>query len=369
MALRIGVNALYLIPGGVGGTEIYLRNLLDALARTNSRNEYLVLTNRKTADLVPAAPNMRALPQPVAGRVRPARILWEQTAVPVIAARRRFDVLFNPGFTAPLLCPCPQVTVFHDLQHKRHPENFRWFDLPAWNVLLWGAARRSARLIAVSEATRKDLNRFYGVDARVVGHGVERELFDVAEHRAPEPFVLCVSTLHPHKGFESLLKGFAEFRAQSPEFRLVLAGMRGFAARAVEESIRGLGLAGGVDITGWISRQELVDLYRRAWAFVYPSLFEGFGMPVAEAMAAGVPVACSDIEPLREIAGDAALLFTPGDERGIALALSRITRDESLRARLVAAARRRATRFTWAEAACRTVAVLEEAASAGRARR
>lgn len=369
MALRIGVNALFLIPGGVGGTEIYLRNLLDALARADSRNEYFVLTNRETTDLVPVVANMHALPQPVAARFRPARILWEQTAVPVVAARRWFDVLFNPGFTAPLVCGCPQVTVFHDLQHKRHPENFRWFDLPAWNLLLYGSARRSAMLIAVSEATRQDLARYYGAGARVIGHGVECAVFEVAERRSPEPFVLCVSTLHPHKGLESLLAGFAEFRARCPRYRLVLAGMRGFAAHTIEDRIRALGLADTVEVTGWIPRKDLIDLYRRAAVFVYPSLFEGFGMPVAEAMAAGIPVACSDIEPLREVAGDAALFFPPGDQRGIAQALDQITSDESLRARLSIAARRRATRFTWPEAASRTLAVLEEAASGSRARR
>src|SRR6476659_7856849 len=151
MPLRIGVNALYLIPGAVGGTEIYARNLLSALSQLDSANQYFIATNRETVDLVPRAPNMHPLSQNVAGRIRPARILWEQTVLPAVAARHRFDVLFNPGVTAPLICPCPQVTVFHDLQHKRHPEFFRWFDLPFWNLLLYGSAHRSTRLIADSE--------------------------------------------------------------------------------------------------------------------------------------------------------------------------------------------------------------------------
>ena len=149
--MRIGVNALYLIPGGVGGTEIYLRSLLAALARIDSSNEYVVFTNRETgADLV-SGENFRCLVQPVEGSNRPARILYEQVELPL---RAKVDVLLNPGFTAPIFPPCPQVTVFHDLQHKRHPEFFRWFDLPAWRFLLWAAVRRSRRLIAVSEATR-----------------------------------------------------------------------------------------------------------------------------------------------------------------------------------------------------------------------
>src|SRR5271169_6328291 len=183
--LRIGVNALYLIPGGVGGTEIYLRSLLTALAEIDPHNRYFVFTNRETgADLVPAQENFTQVAQAVRAVNRPARILWEQTVLPLAAARRRLDVLLNPGFTAPILCGCPQVTMFHDLQHKRHPEYFRWFDLPFWNIFLWVSARRSRGLIAVSAATRDDLRRYYGVSAQVIHHGVERAFFEIATRRA-----------------------------------------------------------------------------------------------------------------------------------------------------------------------------------------
>ena len=159
--IRIGVNALYLIPGGVGGTEIYLRNLLRALAEIDAVNQYVVFINRETgADLVPDRPNFVAAKQSVNAAFRPARILWEQLALPSAIRKHRIEVLLNPGFTAPLLCGCRMVTVFHDLQHKRHPEYFRWFDLPFWNFFLWSAARRSRGLIAVSQATADDLMRY-----------------------------------------------------------------------------------------------------------------------------------------------------------------------------------------------------------------
>src|SRR5579862_1932194 len=125
--LRIGVNALYLIPGGVGGTEIYLQHLLRALAETDRHNFYFVFTNRETpASLVPAAPNFQQVAQEVQAQSRPARILWEQTALPLAAMRLGLDALLNPGFTAPICWPGASVTVFHDMQHKRHPEHFRW---------------------------------------------------------------------------------------------------------------------------------------------------------------------------------------------------------------------------------------------------
>lgn len=365
MALRIGVNALYLIPGGVGGTEIYLTRLLDALAEIDAANHYVVFTNRETvAGFVPPRPNFELCPQPVRAAIRPARILWEQTGLALAARRHRLDVMFNPGFTAPLLAPCPNVTVFHDLQHKRHPEHFRRLDLPFWRALLYGAVHRSRKIVAVSEATRADLMRYYGLSAEriaVVPHGVEEAFFEIGREREAgitEPYLLCVSTLHPHKNLDRLIQAFALFHRRHPKFRLILAGLRGFATRELEQRTESLKLAESVILPGWVRREELYDLYRRAHAFVYPSTFEGFGMPVLEAMAAGIPLACSNIEPLRSVAGDAARFFDPDDTAALTGALTEITEDETLRRRLAAAGPERAREFTWERAARRTLDVL-----------
>jgi glycosyltransferase involved in cell wall biosynthesis len=358
---RVGVNALYLIPGGVGGTEIYLRELLAALARIDTKNEYFVFSNFETgADLVPKQANFQWKPQAVHARNRVARILWEQIALPIEASRYRLDVMFNPGFTAPVLAPCACVTVFHDLQHKRHPEYFRWFDRPFWRLLLWAAARRSRTLIAVSNATRDDLAMYYPFAkdrVKVIHHGVDAAFFALnrgASAERIERFVLCVSTLHPHKNLDRLIRAYAR---KKRDYTLTLAGMRGFHARAIEALIAELGCAdthlsrASVKLTGWIPREDLLRLYDRAVAFVYPSTFEGFGMPVLEAMAAGIPVACSAIPPLEEVArsstGDAVLFFDPLDEDAIADALDRITWDEALRRELEIAGPRRAREFSW----------------------
>jgi glycosyltransferase involved in cell wall biosynthesis len=365
--LRIGVNALYLIPGGVGGTEIYLRSLLGALAGIDRHNRYFVFTNRETgATLAPQAPNFTTVPQPVRAESRPARLLWEQTGLPLAALRAGLDVMFNPGFTAPLVCGCPQVTVFHDMQHKRHPEYFRWFDLPFWNFCLFWSAQVSRRLIAVSEATAADLRRYYRVPAgkvAVVGHGVDAAFHEISRRRRPESFLLAVSTLHPHKNLDGLLRAFAEFRRGQPQFRLVVCGLHGFFTGPLLDLRDSLGLGGVVEFPGWIPRTDLYDLFARAWAFVYPSRFEGFGMPVLEAMAAGVPTACSAIEPLIGIVRDAALRFDPLDTAATTEALLRISTDETLRSRLAEAGPRRAAEFSWAAPAEATLRVLREAAS------
>lgn len=357
--MRIGVNALYLIPGGVGGTEIYLRELLRALASIDSRNEYFIFTNRETGDdLIPRQANFRWKPQAVPATFRPGRILWEQLVLPLEVASYRLDVVFNPGFTAPLLAPCPQVTTFHDLQHLRHPEYFRWFDLPFWRFLLWASAHRSRSLIAVSESTRDDLLHFYRLASAkiaVARHGVNPD-FLAMDRSHPEPFLLCVSTLHPHKNIERLVRAYAK---RPRKESLVLAGMRGFHTDPIEKLIAELGISDRVQVTGWLPREELLKLFQRAWAFVYPSTFEGFGMPVLEAMAAAIPVACSDIPPLREVAADAALFFDPLDEDAIAASLDRIAEDAELRCKLATASRNRARSFTWRESAALTLEALQ----------
>ena len=351
MSLRIGVNALYLIPGGVGGTEIYLRSILTALAEIDHHNRYFVFTNRETGpDLVPAQANFTHVPQAVRGVSRPARLLWEQTMLPLAAVRRGLDVLFNPGFTAPILCGCPQVTVFHDLQHKRHPEYFRWFDLPFWNFFLFWSATVSRRIVAVSGATADDLRRCYRLPPariRTVPSGVDPRFFELAARRRPEPFLLAVSTLHPHKNLDGLLRAFAAFRERHPEYRLVVSGMHGFFSAELHALRDRLQLADRVDFPGWIPRGELYSLYERASAFLYPSLFEGFGLPVLESLAAGVPTACSEIEPMNGIAGGAALKFDPRDPAAIAEAMHRLVADPELRDRLAAAGPLRAAQFSW----------------------
>uniref|UniRef100_Q01QN6 Glycosyl transferase, group 1 n=1 Tax=Solibacter usitatus (strain Ellin6076) TaxID=234267 RepID=Q01QN6_SOLUE len=362
--MRIGVNALYLIPGGVGGTEIYLRFLLPALAEIDPHNQYFVFTNRETgADLVPPQSNFTHVPQAVRAVNRPARLLWEQTVLPLAATRLRLDVLFNPGFTAPLLCGCRQVTVFHDLQHKRHPEYFRWFDLPFWNFFLFWSAKVSRVVIAVSDATRNDLLRWYRLPpsaVRTIPSGVDPRFFEIAARREPECFLLAVSTLHPHKNLDGLLRAFAVFRERHPGYRLVVSGIHGFFSPQLHALRESLQLGESVEFPGWIPREDLYDLYRRAAAFLYPSLFEGFGFPVLEALAAGVPTACSAIEPLDSIAGDAALKFDPRDTGAIAAAMRRLIEDEGLRARLATAGPPRAAQFKWRTTAELTLAALAE---------
>jgi len=367
-SLRIGVNALYLIPGEVGGTEIYLRSLLEALALVDARNEYFVFASREMdSDFVPASPRFHLIRTGISARNRPARILYEQTVLPRLIRKHGVEVLLNPGFTAPALSAVPSVTVFHDLQHKRHPEFFRWFDLPFWNLFLWTSAKRSRSLIAVSQATASDLEQYYpGSQAKtdVVPHGVDPEFFRIGKRRrasAAPPYLLTVSTLHPHKNLERLLEAFREFRKSRPEFSLVVAGLRGHASDSLERLRRDLGLEDSVRFTGWIPRAELYQLFEGADAFIAPSRFEGFGMPILEALAAGIPLACSSIAPFDALVGDAALRFSPDSTEALTAAMEQVTSDSAFRQRARVAGPDQAHGFDWEHTARLTLGVIQKA--------
>ncbi len=364
------MNALYLIPGAVGGTEIYLRNVLSALAQTDRVNQYFVLRNRDTGyDLTPIAENFHDCPQPVSGRSRPTRLLYEQTGLVMACLRLHLDVLFNGGFTAPLAYPGPMVTVFHDLQYKRHPEYFRPLDLPFWRLMLPLSAARSNRIVVLSRAVKADLMEFYKIpESRiaVVPHGVEPEFARIAERRLRNPpsakLLLSVSTLHPHKNLDGLLTAFARFRVTFPGWKLCLAGLKGFETAAIEARRKELGLEDAVTIPGWLPRSEIYDLFANAAGFVYPSKFEGFGIPVLEAMAAGVPVACSRLPSLMEFAEGFVRFFDPADMVEIAEALEALAVDSESRETLRAAGMQRARAFGWERSALSLTGLFEQTA-------
>jgi glycosyltransferase involved in cell wall biosynthesis len=375
-SLRIGVNALYLLPGEVGGTEIYLRSLLNAIAESDTAHRWIVFANRETdVSICPDSRRFELVRCDVRARSRPARILYEQCVLPFVARNSRIDVLLNPGFTGPVFAFAPSVTVFHDLQHKRFPGFFRRLDLPFWNLLLGLSARRARRLIAISEATARDLDRYYPGTARktaLVPHGVDTHMFEIGARRAAgtaasnsltgRPYTLTVATSHPHKNLPALITAFHDFHHRHPEQRLIVAGMKGFAFEECLAHVERLGISDAVAFTGWIPRPDLYALYENAGSFILPTLFEGFGMPLSEALAAGVPAAASDIDPLREVGGAAAIYFDPGSTAAIDAALERVTFDESFRAAAAIAGPEQARRFDWRRTAALTTDVLAAAA-------
>jgi glycosyltransferase involved in cell wall biosynthesis len=364
--VRIGINGLYLIPGGVGGSEIYLRSLVAALGESVSDHKIVLFLANEAARDFPCPPRVRLIAAPVNAIHRAQRLLFEQFQLPHLCDRHEIDVLLNPGFTGPFFPRRPMATVIFDLQFRDHPEYFSAADLLGWRLFVGQTIRRSQRLITISEFTRQRLLNHYPTAqdrVDVVPIGVEDRI--TSSRWTPEGqgrYLLTISTLHPHKNLDTLLRAYALFARDHPGIPLIVAGLKGNAAESLLALRRELGLDRQVEFTFLIPREHLLDLLLQCWAFVFPSRYEGFGMPVAEALSLGIPTVCSDIPALDEVAGDAALRFPVDSAEALAAALSRVTSDEELRRDLSHRGPEQVRKFHWPTIAKSMIRSLERAA-------
>lgn len=376
--MRIGINALYLIPGRVGGSEIYLRRLLSALGKIDRDNQYVVFSNRENRGTFELGENFIEHHCPVRALIRPHRIAWEQLVLPWRARQRRLDVLHSPGFVAPLFAPCPSVITVLDLIYLEFPQTFPFLARQWMRFLVRHSSRRAERIIALSNYSRDEI--LWGLDVPhwkirsiYLGGGEDRmapagpgEAEEVlTKHGIRTPYLLTVAAAHPHKNLIRLLEAYYRL-AEKDEYQLVIVGVRHnrYGAR-VAQTVERLDLAGRVLFTGWVGEREKEIIYSRAALTVFPSLLEGFGLPVLESMRYRVPVACSNLPSLAEVAGEAARLFDPYSAESIAAAIRDCLGNQPLRRRLIEKGLRHSAGFTWEETARQTLEVYRAAAAAG----
>ena len=374
--MHVGLNLVYLVPGETGGMETYARELIAALVRERPDLRLTAFVNREAAEAGggPWGESVPAVTVPVRARRRVEWVRGEQQLLPPLARRAGVDVLHSLGNTAPAWGKFQRVVTIHDLIYKVYPEAHGRVRALGMAQLVPLAARRSHRIIAPSQATRADLVRLLGVPegkVDVVLEGVGTSQVTAASEddlRArhglgDRPVVLTASAKRPHKNLERLLEALALIPVDRRPL-LVLTGYptpheATLRARATE-----LGLEADTRFLGWIPAADMEGLYRLSSCFVFPSLYEGFGLPVLEAMARGVPVACSDRGSLAEVAGDAALVFDPLRPEEIAKAIETLLFDAAAAERLRAAGLERVSRFDWSTAARETARVYERALAA-----
>jgi glycosyltransferase involved in cell wall biosynthesis len=369
--MHVGFNLVFMVPGQTGGMEVAARALIPALRDAAPGARFTAFVNREAAG---EDVGVETVVVPVEATSRVEWVRGEQQLLPGLARRAGCDVVHSLASTAPAHGRFVRVTTIHDLNYLLVPDAHFGLRGLGMRVLVPLAARRSHRVVADSESTRRDLVERLRLPAGkidVVPLGLGRPATEAptpaAELRGryrldDRPLVLSLSAKRPHKNLRGLLDALGRI---PPERRplLVLPGYPTPHEEELKAHAAALGVDGDVRFPGWTSAADVEGLFALCAAFVFPSFYEGFGLPVLEAMARGVPVACSDRASLPELAGDAALLFDPDDPAAIAAAIERLLGDPAEAQRLRAAGRVRAARFSWARAAELTLATYERARS------
>jgi glycosyltransferase involved in cell wall biosynthesis len=369
--VHVGLNLIFLVPGETGGMETYARELIPALRKERPDLRMTAFINREALEAGegPWTELAEAVHVPIRARRRLEWVRGEQQLLPRLAARAGVDLLHSLGGTGPARGPFARVVTIHDVIYRTYPEAHFGLRSAGMRILVPLAARRSRRVIVPSQSTKADLIGLLRVPSEridVVPMGVDpvstlpadlaeiRRRYDLGDAR----IVLTASAKRPHKNLGRLLEAWALLPAE----RRPLLVLPGYPTQH-EAELRGqadrLGIASATRFLGWIPTEDLEALYRLADCFVFPSLYEGFGFPVIEAMARGVPVACSGRAALAEVAGGAAQLFDPESAGAIAEALDEVLSNPELAERLRQAGREQARRFTWTDTARGTLEAYE----------
>lgn len=379
MSLRVALNLVYLVPGETGGMEVYARELLPRLAALDGVEPVAIVSSVAADDLqAPWRTAMDHVVAPVDARDRKQWVWGEQRHVPRLATDMGADLVHSLASTGPgrLAGGPPRVTTVHDLHYAVAPEAHFGLRGLGMRVLVPAAIRASRRVIAISQATKDDVVRIVGTPTERIDVVAEAATPPEGVTPTPEPelrrrlglgdrpVLLSMSAKRPHKNVEGLIDALA---ALPPERRPLLV-VPGYATehdavllrRAVARNV-----ADDVRFPGWLPTADVEGLWAVAAAHVFPSFYEGFGLPVLEALQRGVPSACSDRASMPEVAGDAALLFDPTDPVAIGAAIERVLGDRELRDGLIERGAAQAARFSWERCARETAEVYARALGGG----
>lgn len=361
--MKIALNGI-LLKHRLSGVEISILNLARAFAESG-KEQYVLHVPGTFPDEDIATDRFTTRRAPACTRLRPMRILWEQCVLPRLLAQDGVDILHAPGYIAPLRSRVPVIITVYDMIALRFPKLCRPTNVLNYSLMLPPSVRKAARIIVPSRATHADLLRkfpFAEQKTVVIHLGIGKDLhrIDAPEtlaairtaHKLPERFILFTGRQEPKKNLVRLVEAFHMLRSDGRfQHKLVLAGTHDRDTGRIQRRIAELGLNDEVILTSFVPQHSLAALYSAADLFVFPSLYEGFGLPPLEAMACATPVVASNRASVPEIAGDAALLVDPENASAIANAVKQVLDDSSLRKRLVAAGLERAPLFSWEKAA------------------
>ena len=369
--MKVGLNLLYLLPGVVGGTETYAKSLIKAFAKQNRDNEYTIFVNRESANLdITPAENFQRIVCPINAENRASRYAWEQMALPVQLARRKFDVVHSLGYVIPLAARGRHVVTVHDVNYLGHKGWRTGIGRNAFRFFAERTVKKADRVIAVSEFSKSEIMRYMGVPAGKVSvvHSAGRAARPLNGTDSGDlirsfnrPYVMAFSALSAHKNIGRLISAFGKIASSVPHDLVLVGHMPVKSAHRAE-----LEAAGGderIHFTGYVSDADVAALMQNASLFAFPSLYEGFGLPLLDAQNAGVPVVCSSAGALPEVGGDGVVLFDPLSVDDMARVLQRALLDTELRDRLVTRGYENAKKFSWDSTARETLGIYDAVAS------
>jgi len=371
--MRIAFNA-QLLSAPRFGIWTYVFNLLNGLHELDTANDYTVFSSSDKTDIFKSRFNVIRSSFDTSAPY--TRILWEHLAMPFILNRNDIDIFHNPDHVLPILpVKAKKIITVHDLSFYKFPGTFPFMKRNYKRVLTPRSVRLADKIIAVSSSTKEDIVELFGIDRKkieVVHIGVSEEFTKIEDADAlersrkklglPEKFVLYLGTIEKRKNLERLIDAFvlASRRGGFPH-KLVIAGKKGWLYKGLLKKIDDNGLKDGVILASDIKQSDLPILYNLAELFIYPSIYEGFGLPVLEAMACGTPVITSNTSSLPEVAGDAAVLVDPYNIEEIAHNISKLLYDKELCKTMSGKGIERAKSFTWERCARNTVEVYKKA--------
>ncbi|MFO7984258.1 MAG: glycosyltransferase family 1 protein [Desulfatiglandaceae bacterium] len=362
--MRIAVDARPL-SYRLTGIGVYLTHLLNEMQNIDSRNHYYLISNA-AIDYALINPRWRKIEGNLKKRL--LSTLWMQSSAPVITRKLKIDVFWGPRHHLPLFLPSNIRTMLtiHDLVYRFYPETMALPNLLVERLLLKRSVQRAHVIITDTRSTAADVTAEFEIDPKKVFPihlGTPRlprsvEPKSGLPHDLPPGFFLFVGTLDPRKNFRRILEAFSLLDPVKHDVHLLIVGGEGWKNKKFHEMLKGFKIRSHVHLRGYVSLDLLALYYERAVCLVFPSLYEGFGLPILEAMSCGTPVITSNVSSMKEVSGDAALLIDPLDIKGLAAAMKRMLRDEPLRERLRVRGFQRAKRFSWKRCAEQTLRVL-----------
>lgn len=360
----IGIDASRAAKKYKTGTEYYSIEIIKEIAKLDTKNQYILYTPSELPE------ELQNLPKNFKTIIMPWFKLWSQTRLSLHLIRNSPDVLFEPAHTLPIFHPKKTVVTLHDVGFKYYPKLYSAFDKVYHPWCMAFSAKHATKIIVPSINTKEDIVKFVGVNPKkieVIYHGYNRDIYFPTERKSSKygKYIIYIGRLEEKKNIVGLVKAYGLLRQEkNVNHKLILIGRDGFGYDKILDEIQRLQpkIRKDVILKGYINQDEKIELLKWADIFVLPSFFEGFGLPVVEAMACGIPVVCSNVTSLPEIAGSAALFVDPYKTFDIAAGLSKVIHNFGLKQALISKGLKRASYFSWEKAARLTLDVILQAA-------